>query len=46
MNDKNQKPTTETSSLESAWVWLNVSWLFWAALELVCVLIRAATMGS
>lgn len=46
MNDKNQKPTTEASSMETAWVWLNISWLFSATVELVCVLIRAATIGS
>ncbi len=32
------------SPLASGWFWLNVSWLFFGALELIGVLIRAATM--
>lgn len=41
---KNDTNTTE-SPLASGWFWLNVSWLFWGTLELVCVLVRAATIG-
>lgn len=36
----------EVSQMTVAWIWLNASWLFWAVVDLVCILIRAATIGG